>query len=308
MSIHFVKPGLQTSLQDLGRIGQMHKGISRSGAMDTVAMQMANWLVSKPLDSAVLEITLVGPTLAFEKAMTLGVCGAEFELFLNGNQVFNNESFNVKPGDKLQFDKLKTGARAYLAFSGELKLAKVLASYSTHITAGFGGYQGRQFKLNDSLELHQTQIKDARKLPKECEMFYSGNYLLRCVSSVESSLFKQQNKNQFYASSYKVSTDSNRMGIRLSDNPIQLDNKLEILSSGLTQGSIQIPPSGEPIISSVDGQTIGGYPRIANVITADLSLLGQLKANDKVNFVFTTNKQANIILTNKQKIMNKLLR
>ena len=305
MSIHFIKAGLETSIQDLGRFGQMHNGISQSGAMDPIAMQMANWLVSNPLDSPVIEITLMGPTVQFKSAMSIAICGAQFVCYLNDSLVPNDETIQVNKDDVLSFKKLQNGIRAYLAFSGIIAtgqggLKPVLDSYSTHLTANFGGYHGRSFKDNDMLIINHCQQPEVRIIATQFKLHYSGNYLLRCVPSVESESFNEEQCNSFYSQSFTITPASNRMGIRLFAKPIIFEKPIQIISSGLTQGSIQIPPSGQPIISSVDGQTIGGYPRIANVISADLPILGQLKAKDKVRFVLIDSMQAAEIFTAKQ--------
>jgi len=291
MSFHFIRAGLQTSIQDNGRQGYMHLGIANSGAMDSNSMKRANWLVDKPFDSAVFEVTLIGPKIQFQKTMSIAICGAEFDIKLNGKNIFNNETIKVQKSDVLEFGKLQQGARAYIAFSGQLQLAKVLNSYSTHLTAKLGGYKNRALINNDIINISTSSPVSIKKSPQQ-NIIYSGNYLLRCVESVESKLFNETQKKQFYQQRYLVNLDSNRMGLRLDSNAIKFNKNINILSSGLTQGSIQIPPSGLPIISSVDGQTIGGYPRIANIINADLPLLGQLKARDKINFVLIDNKQA----------------
>ena len=288
MSFYFIKAGLQSSIQDTGRQGHMHLGISNSGAMDLYSMQLANWLVDKPAKSAVIEITLIGPKIRFDQSMSIAICGAQFDLYLNGNMVFNNETIQVEKEDVLEFDRLQQGARAYIAFSGELDIEPMLGSFSTHLTANFGGFHNRQFKDDDYLPIIRSKYVKSRQIKNQQEISFSGNYLIRCVQSVETKLFSEPQTAQFFSQRFLVTPECNRMGIKLKGDTIEFDTKLEIVSSGLTQGSIQIPPSGQPIISSVDGQTIGGYPRIANVISSDLPLLGQLKAGDQLNFTLVT--------------------
>lgn len=292
MSFHFIKAGMQTSIQDLGRQGLMHLGISRSGAMDSSSLKMANWLVNKPPNSATIEVTLVGPTIQFECAMAIAICGATFELLLNNEAVYNNEIILVKKDDVLTFKKRQSGARAYIAFTGKLKLEPVLGSYSAHLTANLGSAHNPQLNDGDRIEVFEDTLAPYKQIPKQYQTSYSGNFLLRCVDSVESQLFSSKQLEQFFSQRYQVTPDCNRMGVRLSGKPIKFDKELEITSSGLTQGSIQIPPSGQAIISSVDGQTIGGYPRIANMISADLPILGQLAAGDQINFTQVEQKFA----------------
>jgi len=305
MSINFVKAGLQTSIQDSGRYGQMHNGVSQSGAMDKVAMQMANWLVSKHPDSPLIEITMAGPTIRFTSKMSIGISGADFECQLNNKIIKNNQTIHVSSGDVLVFGKCRGGIRAYLAFSADIVCANdtikpLMGSYSTHLTACFGGYKGRAFQDHDLLALENNTHTDTKVIPAQYRLSYSGSYLLRTVTSVETTDFNQRQRDTFYGQSYQIMNDSDRMGVRLTGSPVIFEQSMQITSTGLIQGSIQLPPDGQPIISAVDGQTLGGYPRIASVISADLPLLGQLKPKDRVRFSLIDTKQAMVIYKDKQ--------
>ncbi len=292
MSLKFIKPGLQTSIQDAGRTGLMHQGISRSGAMDSVSLQLANWLVSNDINQAAIEITLVGPTIEFTDSYLIAICGAEFELTLNDTVIVNNKIIHVNKGDVLEFKQLRKGVRAYLAIAGKLKVDKIFASQSTHLTANFGGYKGRQIKAGDILGIKDKYKPNKRELPKEYRPRFSNSYLLRCTEGLEVDSFDKETIKRFYHSTYKISNDSNRMGLRLDGDAVVSGKSVELISTGLVQGSVQVPPPGLPIISSVDGQTIGGYPRIANVISSDLNILGQLKVGDKVNCLLISRENA----------------
>jgi len=315
MAIHFIKAGLQTSIQDGGRHGLMHQGVSTSGAMDTTAMAMANCLVGKVKTSTLFEFTLIGPTIEFYQSLHISITGATFELTLNNLPVSSNQTIHVKPGDTLNFGKRLQGARAYMAFSGDLLfenkvLQNVLGSKATHLTAGYGGINGKVIKDNTHFSVNSPDIKPQPilKIVDHKNDLNSGhNCFVRCVSAPESSLFNAAQKESFYQQTFSVNPNSNRMGLRLEGEPISFHRPVNITSSGLIQGSIQIPPSGLPIISSVDGQTIGGYPRIAVVISADLVKLAQLAPDDNVIFVNVSQEQALIILKNKQNQLNKAL-
>jgi biotin-dependent carboxylase-like uncharacterized protein len=198
MSLKFIKPGLQTSIQDAGRTGFMHQGISRSGAMDKVSMQLANWLVSNDINQAVLEIMLVGPMIEFTDSYSIAICGAEFELVFNDNLMTNNEVIHVNKGDVLEFKKLQKGVRAYLAIAGKLKVDEVFGSYSTHLTANFGGYKGRQIKVGDVLEITDKYQSNKRELPKEYRPTFNGSYLLRCVEGLEVDSFDKESIHRLY--------------------------------------------------------------------------------------------------------------
>ncbi|WP_196141114.1 biotin-dependent carboxyltransferase family protein [Aliikangiella sp. G2MR2-5] len=307
MSLRFIKPGLQTSLQDSGRSGFMHHGIGAGGVMDSDSASLANWLVGNPANAAVLEITLIGPVIEFLSPMTIAVCGAEFVLSLNEFPIENGESIEVEKGDILTFGHRESGSRAYLAFSAEPDVEKCFDSFSTQLSAGFGGFKGRAFQANEELALKKIRQTKTRRLPRSLVANYLGKYLFRCCPAVETEKFETSVLQKFQQSAYQVSADSNRMGVRLIGEPIDYQAIGEIISGGLTQGSIQLPSSGLPIISSVDGQTIGGYPRIANIISADLPLLGQLRANDRVRFQIVTLEKAVNFLRQKQAYYNRLL-
>lgn len=307
MSLRFIKPGLQTSIQDAGRTGFMHQGISRSGAMDSVSLLLANWLVSNEINQAAIEITLVGPTIEFTDSYSIAVCGAEFDLTLNDVVIANNEVIYVNKGDVLAFKQLRKGVRAYLAIAGKLNVDEIFASQSTHLTANFGGYKGRQIKSADVLEIQDKHKPNKRELPREYRPTFSGSYLLRCIKGLEVDGFDKESTNRFYNSTYKISNDSNRMGLRLDGDAVISGNTVELISTGLVLGSIQVPPSGLPIISSVDGQTIGGYPRIANVISSDLNILGQLKVGDKINCLLISREEALQQVKLKQTFLDRLL-
>lgn len=306
MSLYFLRAGLQTSVQDAGRFGQMHNGVSLSGAMDAIAMQSANWLVGKPAAAPVLEITLTGPRIAFEQAMYIALCGASFTLRLNQQKIAMHHTIQVKAGDILDIGELRQGCRAYLACSLDVELPQVLGSASTHLGAGFGGYHGRALQNGDRLVCGQPQscsVPVTRQLPAELQRGFSGNYLLRCTQGLEFEAFSPALRQAFLNQQWQVHPQSNRMGIRLSGQPLAAQQQAEMRSSGVLPGTVQIPGGGQPIITAMDGQTIGGYPRLAHVIQADMPLLGQLKGGDKVSFALITAAQARALKRQQDQLM-----
>jgi biotin-dependent carboxylase-like uncharacterized protein len=306
MSIEVIKPGLQSSIQDRGRTGYMHLGVAKGGAMDPLSMTLANWLVGNSPTNPVLEICLLGPTLRFKQAVSVAVSGAKFDIEVCSKEgtclaVNVNQTIQLRAGDTLKFGKRLQGARAYLAIAATFDCEAVLGSCATHFSAKFAGFKGRALQVGDHLSLSHCEVRQTRTLPIHVAQQYGGKYLLRCVPSVETSHFSPAQLSQFYTRSYLLRSDSNRMGLRFDGEPLSMNDMDELISSGLNQGSVQLPPSGLPIISSVDGQTIGGYPRIANVISADLFALGQLVAGDKVNFSLVSLEQANDIYASQQR-------
>lgn len=307
MSILFLKGGLQTSLQDLGRAGFRRYGIPNNGALDPVSLQIANWLVSKPLESACLEVTQAGPELEFTQDLAIAVTGAHFELLLNDQSVAMHETLFVRKGDQLKFGKLFKGVRAYLAFSAEPNLPKIMGSYSTNLMANFGGFEGSVFRSKDTLSLNNYFIPETKKTPRKLQLQFGDNYQIRFVKGREWSCFSQDIQQGLLQSPYHVASQSNRMGMRLKGNALKTEQSLSMTTVPITPGTVQIPPDGQPIITLADGQTTGGYPRIGQVITADLPVLGQLKANDSVSFQQIEVDDAMRILTQRAQLISHLL-
>lgn len=306
MSMRFIQAGLQTSVQDFGRTGMMRYGISRGGAADPVAMQLANLLLGNPLENPVLEVALVGPSIEFQCDISIAISGAQFELTLDGETVDSDQVIQVARGNTLSFGRLISGARAYIAFAGRMELPPVFGSFSTHLLSGFGGCCGKAIKKGDVIQFAEMRTVGSRRLEGEYRLRYTQHPQLRLVAGAEANYFSRDTLNRFYSQTCQVTTQSNRMGIRLVGNPLYCENHSQVISSGLCPGTVQIPPDGKPIISFVEGQTIGGYPRIAHVINADQHLLGQLKANDRVSFTKVSLAQAHKILEGKSALLKRL--
>lgn len=307
MSINFIKAGLQTSLQDLGRPGFRRFGIANNGALDPVSLKIANWLVSNPLNSACLEITQAGPVIEFTQDMAIAVTGAHFELSIDDLPVDMHQTLLVNKGERLTFGKLVNGARAYLAFSAEPDLTKIMDSHSTNLMAQFGGYEGKAFKNNDTLPLTNIVRPKIRKTPKELQLQFGDNYQIRFVEGREWSNFSNSTQKSFIQSPYQVTSQSNRMGMRLKGEALETEKSLSMTTVPITPGTIQIPPDGQPIVTLADGQTTGGYPRIGQVITTDLAVLGQLKANDSISFQAIKHEEAHALLQSRQAILQQLV-
>ncbi|MFA0810527.1 biotin-dependent carboxyltransferase family protein [Microbulbifer epialgicus] len=311
MSITFTRAGLQTSIQDSGRPGQMHYGIPLGGAADVLSMKLANLLLGNPLNNPVLEITLIGPRIEFDCDISIVITGAQFKVFLNKNPVDNFKTIQVEHGDILDFSKLNSGARSYIGFSAKISVPRILKSAATHLISNFGGRNNGAIKDGDTLYFENSRIAKNRQLEQRYQPIYTTHPQLRVVDGPERNTFTQETIENFFNTTYDISAQSNRMGIRLTPSitptsGVQTETSEQMISSGLLQGSIQIPPNGEPIISFIEGQTIGGYPRIANVIRADLHRLGQLKARDRVNFQIVSLAQANRILREKQHFLEQV--
>lgn len=279
-------PGLLTTVQDTGRWGYQHYGVSVSGAMDMVAHRRANRLIGNPPEAATLEITLVGPVLRFETAMRVGVAGAAFELRLDANEVSTETVLDAQDGQRLAFGPRSTGARAYLAAAGGFAVPPVLGSRSTHLRSAMGGLQGRALRTGDRLPVGSA-CGEPRREPAAARWTRCmplGGARARVLPGPHAGLFEPAALRRLETARYTIRPESDRMGYRLDGQPIAGPGGLSLLSQGLPLGAVQVLPSGGLILAMADRQTAGGYPRVATVVTADIPVLGQLAPGDWIEF------------------------
>lgn len=287
-SLEILSPGPLTSVQDLGRYGFGRYGVPPSGALDSFSLRAANLLVGNPEGEAGLEITLMGLKVRFLTDLTIALCGADLHPHLNNNPFEMWCSHIVRKGDTLFLKALRTGCRAYLAVGGGIRLKPVLGSKSTNLTSGFGGYQGRALRKGDRLfscALDQPFKGAGKVLSPEARPCYTGDWVLRVLLGPQDQDFPEESLTLFLGSSFRVSSQSDRTGIRLSGPALRRKKDLgdSIISEGIVPGAIQVPGDQQPIILLVETVT-GGYRKIATVISADLPLLGQVKPGDRVTF------------------------
>lgn len=286
--IHVINPGLLTTVQDLGRIGFAHLGLSPAGAADSLSFRIANLLVGNQANTPAFEMTLLGPTLEFETAALIAISGSRTSTSLP-----IDEPFPVAAGARVAIGAIVDGARAYLAIRGGLELPRVMNSCSTFLPAGIGGFQGRALRRGDQIAPGKETARPSCKLEPA-----RGASLLRCrgpirvTAALQYGWFTQEAIQQFQQQAFTLRDDSNRSGLRLQGEPVLPMQRRELLTEGIPLGAVQIPPDGQPIVLFVDQQTTGGYPKIANVIAADLWRVGQLRPRDKVTFSFVKISEA----------------
>lgn len=277
--------GFLTTIQDKGRYGYQAFGVPVSGAMDIYSLSLANILVDNDLDEAVLEITMLGPTIEFAEDNIIAITGATLSPRINGIDVNMNTALICHKGDILSFNGIKSGSRAYIAFAGGLAVPKTMGSKSTYIKAGIGGYKGRALENNDEIGFENPRINiDNLENRRLQEQAYNNNIKLRVVMGPQDDSFTEAGINTFLNSTYTVSNEFDRMGCRLEGEKIQHKKDGNIISDGIAFGAIQVPSHGMPIIMLADRQTVGGYAKIANVISADLPKIAQAKPGDKISF------------------------
>ena len=282
MSLSVIKAGFQDIVQDLGRVGYTHLGISPTGAADSMSIRMGNLLLGNDLNNAGLEITLFGGTYRFNKNTKAALCGSLFPSTIDGIKIQFFKTFEITKGQILYIGSTNDGARCYLTVENGFEVPTVLDSKSTHLMAKTGGFSGRALIKNDELNFSDSLLPG---IPKKVNIKLDDNRsVLRVTKGLQYNLFKSSSIDMFFSKLFTVSHSSNRMGLRINGPKIIQKISEDIITEGLPLGAIQVPISGDPIISFVDHQTTGGYPKIANVIAADLHKVGQLKPRDKFMF------------------------
>jgi KipI family sensor histidine kinase inhibitor len=271
--LEVIRPGMLTTVQDLGRTGHRASGVPVSGAMDAPALRAANALVGNPEGAAALEITLVGPEIEFLVETLVAMGGAEFEGMRPG------QARLMKAGERLKLGSCATGCRGYLAVAGGLEVPAVLGSRSTYLRGGFGGFEGRALKAGDRLARNAKGSG-----PEFCTQYriqgLTPSPTIRAIRGAQGNEFGDS----IFGPEFKVSPQSDRMGLRLSGAALERRRGKELVSGAVAPGTVQIPPDGQPIVLAADAQTIGGYPQAAHVISADLPILAQLRPGDSVRF------------------------
>jgi antagonist of KipI len=284
-TIEVQAPGLLTTVQDLGREGFGPMGVSASGVADAVSLRIGNRLVGNRENAAGLEMTLLGGKFLFPQGAVIALTGSDFGATLDGHPVPAYASLLVKPGQTIQLGPTRSGARCYLCVQGGIVVKPFFGSASTHLLSGLGGFQGRSLRKDDVLAIGPADdpFKE-RMLTRSSLNRFMTRKVLRVTPGPQSHMFAEPAKQIFYGSVYRVAEESNRMGIRLQGGAVPVDSGGEMITEGVSLGAVQIPPGGLPIVLFVEQQTTGGYPMIANVISADLSSLGQLRPRDEVRF------------------------
>lgn len=286
--LEILSPGIFTSIQDLGRYGYGCYGVAPSGALDSYALRIANLLVGNRPDRAGLEAMLLGPAIRALADIVVAVTGGNLQPRRNKQPIEMWRSHILKKDDILSFDSPLSGFRAYVAVGGGINVPPVMGSRSTNLSSGFGGLQGRTLEKNDILssENYFQDVKmETRAFNAAWIPVYPNNWSLRVIWGPQDDHFPDESRDSFLGASYKMSSDSDRTGIRLQGPVIRQkpDMQTSIISEGVISGSVQIPGDGKPII--ILGETVtGGYRKIATVISADLPLLGQIKPGDAVRF------------------------
>lgn len=287
MSICVLKPGPLTTIQASPRSGVRHYGVAAGGSADPLSMALANRLVGNEVTAALLEATLVGPTLEFSCAAAFAITGATVAPKLNGASCEMHRSVYASQGDVLEVGAASAGARIYVAVAGGLRAETVLGSASTCVTAGFGGYRGRALVKDDRVELVNATAKPTElATPDSCRLPMPSSWALRATHSAETGLLDAKSAEALFDSGWTVASRADRMGIKLDGSSLVVDSDGRMPSAAVFPGTIQCTEGGVPFMLGVDAGTTGGYPRVAHIARADRHLLGQLRPGDGVGLLF----------------------
>lgn len=302
--IHVEAPGLLTTVQDLGREGFGPAGVSASGAADPIALRLGNRLAGNPEHAAALEMTLLGGTFVFPEGAVCALTGSDFGATLDDVPAEMWASFEARPGQTLRSGPTRSGARCYLCVSGGIAVKPLLGSASTHLLSGMGGHEGRALRKGDVLKIGEPNgfWRKTTLAAKALERL-SPRKVLRVTPGPQSDWFPESSQEIFYAGTYRVAEESNRMGLRLEGAAIPEGGHGELITEGVSLGAVQITAAGLPIILFVEQQTTGGYAKIANVILADLSSLGQLRPRDEIRFERVDWETARALLIEQEKLL-----
>jgi antagonist of KipI len=290
-ALTIVRPGLMTTVQDLGRRGRQHEGVPVSGAMDRASSRHANAAVGNPAAAAVLEVTLDGAEVRIEHAGTAAVAGADLGVTLDGEPLPIGRSIDHAAGSVVRFTGRRRGTRAYLAVGGGLALAPVLGSRATDLTSGFGGVGGRRLRAGDRVPVGESSAAAGRTAARLRPMPVGGARV-RVLPGPHEEWFPPAALERLCRTRYEVTPESNRMGYRLRGAEPLPREAGDMVSDATCEGGLQVPPSGQPILLMADRQVTGGYPIIATVITADLPVVGQLAPGDWIEFDTCTRADA----------------
>ena len=300
-------PGLLTTVQDLGREGFGPMGVSPSGAADAVALRVGNRLAGNAQGLAGLEMTLLGGTFFFREAAVAALTGSDFAPALDNRRVETWSSVEIRAGQTLQLGPTRAGARCYLCVRGGIDVKLFLGSASTHLLSGIGGFEGRALRKGDVLKVGRAieafRTFRKRNLARRALEKLAPRKVLRVTAGPQSDWFSKEEQKMFYAGTYRVTEESNRMGLRLEGAAIASAPGGEMISEGVSLGAVQITASGLPIILFVEQQTTGGYPKIANVISADMSSLGQLRPRDEIRFELVEMETARALLVEQEELL-----
>jgi antagonist of KipI len=315
MNLRIIKAGVLDTVQDAGRYGWQHIGINTGGAMDRLSAQVANILVGNPRDEVVLELHFPASSFFFEQSALISLSGADFSATINGDEIPALHPIVVSKFSILQFHKANSGSRVYLAVQGGLDIEKRFDSCSTNLRAGMGGYKGRALQKDDEIRFNRPDKpcdligkKEFIVLPWQADINWhqSTGDEIYVLPGHEFSKLAAGERDYLLKETFTISSQSDRMGYHLKGRALAIASPFEILSAGVSFGTVQLLPSGQLIILMADHQTTGGYPRIAHVISAHHHKLAQMKPGDLLRLSLTDLATAERLMMKQEQHLSQL--
>jgi antagonist of KipI len=291
MSLKIIRAGILDTIHDLGRFGYQHQGINPGGAMDRFSASLANALLGKELHAPVMEMHYPASTILFEEACLICLTGADFYPVVNDKPLALYQPIVVTPSSVLSWKKWHAGARCYLSILNDLQLDKWLHSYSTNLKAGAGGFKGRRLEKGDRLTFLPIDLPYLKQSVLALPWRYNESFIqtneIAFIPGPEWNWLTTGSQQTLLNEPFKITTASDRMGYRLQGNLLEQATNEQLLSSAVTFGTVQLLPNGQLIVLMADHQTTGGYPRVANVVSAHLPKLAQMGPQNDIRFVMT---------------------
>lgn len=297
--IHVLKPGLLTTVQDLGRPGYQQYGVVVGGALDAFAARVANLIVGNEDNAAVFEMAQTGPELRFDREAIVAWCGADFAAQIGDEPLPCDRAVRVAAGETIRFGLARSGLRAWLAVAGGLDVPLVMGSRSTYRRAGIGGHAGRPLQAGDDLQVFAPsgwarQILSALGAGRKRATTWTvrpgtmgrpaAAGVVRAVRGPECTWFTLDAQRAFFSAEWTATKEADRMGVRLAGPVLERRQSGDMVSSAVNAGIVQVPAAGQPIVLLPSRQSVGGYPRLASVATVDLRRIAQLRPGDRVRF------------------------
>ncbi|MBD3109090.1 biotin-dependent carboxyltransferase family protein [Bacillus sp. AGMB 02131] len=293
--ITVIKPGMLTTIQDLGRYGFQRYGVLVNGAMDTFSHRLANLLVGNHEATPTLEATLIGPHLRFELDTMIAIGGADLSPAIDGHPIQIWKPYAIKRGQYLTFGAIQNGCRSYIAVAGGFQVPAVMQSASTYLRGKYGGVNGRPLQKDDQLLINvaDREFNNMKwSIADELLPRFHSSPTIHVVRGQQFNLFTAESQHCFFTSTYEVTPQSDRMGCRLKGPLLKRYTETEMLSEAVAFGTIQVSSDGSPIVLLADRQTTGGYPKIAQIASADFPNAAQVKPGDRVNFKEISHEEA----------------
>jgi antagonist of KipI len=307
MKVRVVLGGPLTTVQDLGRRGSQGNGVPEGGAMDLVAARITNLLAGNDQRDAVIESTLAGPALLFECATTVALGGGDFGATLDGEPVEPWHAFPVRAGATLALGNARHGCRAYVAIAGGVDVPCILGARSTCLPARFGGHDGRALRAGDVFPVKDSPPRHIRRA-LAAALRPPRQSTVRLIAGAQFPRLDDASRALLFESGLRVSSRSDRMGYRIEGAVLALRSPVELLSSAVTMGTLQLPPNGEPILLMADHQTTGGYPVLGHVASVDLGSVAQLRPGDEIRFAPVSLEDAQRLYLERERSLETLRR